>query len=82
MGDIRILSSFMVPYRILVLWLVCICEGGSQNHPIQMLVDMFGFHCGSVDTKCDALCLTHSKPESVASIGCRVLRDPETCQSV
>ena len=23
-----------------------------------------------VDTKCDALCLTHSKPESVASIGC------------
>ena len=22
-----------------------------------------------VDTKCDALCLTHSKPESVASIG-------------
>ena len=23
-----------------------------------------------VDTKCDALCLTHSKLESVASIGC------------
>jgi len=23
----------------------------------------------SVDTKCDALCLTHSKPKSVASIG-------------
>ena len=23
----------------------------------------------AVDTKCDALCLTHSKPESVASIG-------------
>ena len=22
-----------------------------------------------VDTKCDALCLTHSKPKSVASIG-------------
>ena len=23
----------------------------------------------TVDTKCDALCLTHSKPKSVASIG-------------
>ena len=24
----------------------------------------------TVDTKCDALCRTHSKPKSVASIGC------------
>ena len=29
----------------------------------------FASKCPTIDTKCDALCLTHSKPESVASIG-------------
>ena len=48
-------------------------DGGlflDREFPVAIFSAVTGYNnTSTVDTKCDALCLTHSKPESVASIG-------------
>jgi len=61
----KLAPRYVGPYKILEQ---CVPVAYRLQLPdiLSAVHDMFHV---SVDTKCDALCLTHSKPKSVASIG-------------